>query len=163
MLVQQDNGVYPMALQHMQHMAAGAAAGIMEHVAMYPVDTIKTRMQALSHPGQRLHRSSVTDAIQAVVRREGIGGLYRGVGAVALGAGPAHALYFAVYEHAKDWLGGNAEGHHPVATATAGISATLVNEAVMTPVDVVKQRLQASMASSGVVGQTSVLFTKHSH
>lgn len=76
---------------------------------------------------------------------------------------PAHALYFAVYEHAKDWLGGNAEGHHPVATATAGISATLVNEAVMTPVDVVKQRLQASMASSGVVGQTSVLFTKHSH
>lgn len=54
MLVQQDNGVYPMALQHMQHMAAGAAAGIMEHVAMYPVDTIKTRMQALSHPGQRV-------------------------------------------------------------------------------------------------------------
>jgi len=37
-----------------QHMIAGAAAGITEHVAMYPVDTIKTRMQALSHPGQRV-------------------------------------------------------------------------------------------------------------
>jgi solute carrier family 25 iron transporter 28/37 len=35
-------------------MIAGAAAGITEHVAMYPVDTIKTRMQALSHPGQRV-------------------------------------------------------------------------------------------------------------
>lgn len=37
-----------------QHMCAGAVAGIAEHVAMYPVDTIKTRMQALGHPGQRV-------------------------------------------------------------------------------------------------------------
>lgn len=35
-------------------MLAGAIAGITEHTAMYPVDTIKTRMQALSHPGQRV-------------------------------------------------------------------------------------------------------------
>lgn len=38
----------------MQHMLAGAIAGISEHVAMYPMDTIKTRMQALGHPGQRV-------------------------------------------------------------------------------------------------------------
>ena len=37
-----------------QHMLAGAVAGISEHVAMYPMDTIKTRMQALGHPGQRV-------------------------------------------------------------------------------------------------------------
>lgn len=36
-----------------QHMVAGALAGIGEHVAMYPVDTVKTRMQALAHPGQQ--------------------------------------------------------------------------------------------------------------
>lgn len=35
-------------------MFAGACAGITEHVAMYPVDTIKTRMQALAHPGQQV-------------------------------------------------------------------------------------------------------------
>jgi len=35
-------------------MIAGSVAGIVEHTAMYPVDTIKTRMQALSHPGQRV-------------------------------------------------------------------------------------------------------------
>ena len=38
----------------LQHMLAGAIAGISEHVAMYPMDTIKTRMQALGHPGQRV-------------------------------------------------------------------------------------------------------------
>ena len=37
-----------------QHMLAGATAGIAEHVAMFPVDTVKTRMQALGHPGQRV-------------------------------------------------------------------------------------------------------------
>ena len=37
-----------------QHMLAGAVAGMAEHSAMYPVDTIKTRMQALGHPGQQV-------------------------------------------------------------------------------------------------------------
>lgn len=41
-----------------QHMIAGALAGIGEHVAMYPVDTVKTRMQALAHPGQQVGRST---------------------------------------------------------------------------------------------------------
>lgn len=39
-----------------QHMIAGSVAGVVEHTAMYPVDTVKTRMQALSHPGQRVSR-----------------------------------------------------------------------------------------------------------
>ena len=94
----------------MQHMLAGAVAGISEHVAMYPMDTIKTRMQALAHPGQRvsighhcacpqsfscyqsvcivqLHRSTIKHAIQAVIKREGIAGLYGGVGVTAWSAG----------------------------------------------------------------------------
>uniref|UniRef100_A0A383WGP3 Mitochondrial carrier protein n=1 Tax=Tetradesmus obliquus TaxID=3088 RepID=A0A383WGP3_TETOB len=125
------------------HMLAGAAAGITEHTAMYPVDTIKTRMQALSHPGQRLH-GSVVRALRAVVRREGVAGLYRGVGAVAWGAGPAHAMYFATYEQAKQLLGGNRAGYQWLPTAAAGAIATIVNDGFMTPVDVVKQRLQVA-------------------
>jgi len=35
-------------------MIAGASAGMGEHMVMYPVDTIKTRMQALAHPGQQV-------------------------------------------------------------------------------------------------------------
>ena len=79
-----------------------------------------------------------------MLRREGVAGLYRGVAAVAGGAGPAHALYFASYEAAKGLLGGNAAGHHPLAAAAAGAAATLVNDAAMTPVDAVKQRLQVA-------------------
>ena len=40
-------------------MLAGAIAGTLEHTLMFPVDTIKTRMQALSHPGQRVYTSTL--------------------------------------------------------------------------------------------------------
>ena len=43
-----------------QHMFAGALAGITEHIAMYPVDTIKTRMQALAHPGQQVRAARIS-------------------------------------------------------------------------------------------------------
>ncbi|KAL6745765.1 mitochondrial carrier domain-containing protein [Haematococcus lacustris] len=123
-------------------MIAGAVAGTVEHVAMYPVDTIKTRMQALSHPGQRLHNMSVWGAIHTAVRREGLAALYKGVGAVAGGAGPAHAVHFAVYEAVKQQLGGYRPGHNPLISGVAGAVATAFNDAIMTPADVIKQRLQ---------------------
>lgn len=62
---------------------------------------------------------------------------------------PAHALHFAVYEAAKGVYGGNAEGYQFVATAAAGATATTVNDLFMTPVDVVKQRLQVGGGGGG--------------
>lgn len=63
---------------------------------------------------------------------------------------PSHALYFASYEAAKQLYGGNQEGHHPLATAAAGATATFVNDGCMTPWDVVKQRMQ--VGGGGCVG-----------
>ena len=56
---------------------------------------------------------------------------------------PAHAVYFASYEATKKCLGGNRPGHHPLLFATAGSVATIISDGIMTPIDVVKQRLQA--------------------
>lgn len=50
---------------------------------------------AISHD---INYKNVGRAVQTVLGREGIRGLYRGVDAMALGAGPAHAFYFATYE-----------------------------------------------------------------
>ena len=131
-------------------MASGAVAGMAEHMLMYPVDTVKTRMQALGPTGQGLHAAGVFRAVRVILLREGVGGLFRGIGAMALGAGPAHAVYFTTYEVAKEGLGGNRGGHQPLATAGAGATATIVADAVMTPADVVKQRLQ--LANSPYTG-----------
>lgn len=145
---------------------------------MYPVDTLKTRMQALGQPGQNVRTNrweqtntdasqkngmnvNLTDrwqskldptnrqlqlpilrAFRSVLRMEGITGLYRGVPAVALSAGPAHAVYFATYELAKETLGGNNDAYAPGAIGLAGAIATIGSDAIFTPADVVKQRLQ---------------------
>jgi hypothetical protein len=73
-------------------------------------------------------QSSVIQALQAILRREGVRGLYRGLSAVVIGAGPSHAVYFATYEAAKEMLGGNEAGHHPMATAAAGQAAMRIQQ-----------------------------------
>ncbi|KAH9555003.1 hypothetical protein CY35_08G092200 [Sphagnum magellanicum] len=123
------------------YMLAGSVAGMVEHMAMFPVDTLKTRMQMLASAGGSRH-STVSRALVSIVKSEGAVGLYRGIGAMGLGAGPAHAVYFSVYEVCKQKLGGNEKGYHPLAHGAAGALATVASDAVFTPMDVVKQRLQ---------------------
>lgn len=124
-----------------QWMLAGSVAGMVEHMAMFPVDLVKTRMQMVQSSGGSAHRT-VYKAFFHIVKKEGPLGLYRGIGAMGLGAGPAHAVYFAAYESLKEHLGGNRSGYHPFAHALAGAGATIASDAVFTPMDVVKQRLQ---------------------
>lgn len=59
-----------------------------------------------------------------------------------MGAGPAHAVYFGVFETVKAKLGGSDKHHHPLVSAVAGATATISSDALMNPFDVVKQRMQ---------------------
>ena len=130
---------------------------------MFPLDTIKTRMQtattasgsgaataaraatatvggyaqgaaatvrqaAAPVAGTTVVGGAMRDVIASLMKTEGVAGLYRGIAAVGIGAGPAHAVYFATYEHAKDAFGGNKPGHHPLAHAAAGACATVVGK-----------------------------------
>lgn len=51
-------------------------------------------------------------------------------------------MYFSTYEAAKTAMAVRRSEHAPVQTAVAGALATVVNDALMTPGDVIKQRLQ---------------------
>ncbi|KAL0979444.1 hypothetical protein UPYG_G00185140 [Umbra pygmaea] len=125
------------------HMTAGAVAGILEHTVMYPVDSVKTRMQSLQ-PDPKAQYSNVYEALRRIVRTEGLLRPLRGLNITMLGAGPAHALYFACYEQVKCSLseviqnGGNSH----IANGLAGSVATVLHDAVMNPAEVVKQRMQ---------------------
>lgn len=57
-------------------------------------------MQSL-HPQPGARYRSVTGALRQIVRTEGAWRPIRGVNVLAVGAGPAHALYFACYEKIK--------------------------------------------------------------
>ncbi|GAB4860251.1 hypothetical protein Ancab_011731 [Ancistrocladus abbreviatus] len=129
-----------------QFMISGSIAGCVEHMAMFPVDTIKTRMQALgSCP---IKSVGVRSAFNSILKTDGAAGFYRGIAAMGLGAGPAHAVYFSVYEFCKKaFSGGNPNNH--LAHAVSGVCATVTSDAVFTPMDMVKQRLQLSGGSGG--------------
>lgn len=71
--------------------------------------------------------------------------LWRGAPTVAAGCVPSHAAFFSVYEYAKEATGANKPGHHPLAAASAGAAATMLHDLILTPVDVVKQRLQLGL------------------
>eukprot|EP00262_Sarcandra_glabra_P018973 TRINITY_DN6984_c0_g1_i1.p1 TRINITY_DN6984_c0_g1~~TRINITY_DN6984_c0_g1_i1.p1 ORF type:complete len:282 (+),score=5.65 TRINITY_DN6984_c0_g1_i1:210-1055(+) len=127
-------------LEFWQYMVAGSIAGLVEHTAMFPVDTLKTRMQARSS-GCAVRHVGLREALGSVLKHEGPLGLYRGIGAMGLGAGPAHAVYFSVYELSKKYLSAG-NPNSPIAHAVSGVFATIGSDAVFTPMDVVKQRLQ---------------------
>ncbi|GAM22370.1 hypothetical protein SAMD00019534_055450 [Acytostelium subglobosum LB1] len=85
-----------------------------------------------------------------IISKSGVTGLFRGVTAVAAGAAPAHAIHFAIYEYLRNKIcqGDNAH-HHPFKTGAAGAFATMVSEAVASPMDAVKQRMQLQATSYG--------------
>ncbi|KAK7030635.1 hypothetical protein R3P38DRAFT_3394049 [Favolaschia claudopus] len=123
------------------NMLAGALAGISEHAVMYPVDSIKTRMQVFSASPAGIY-TGVGQAFTRISSTEGMRALWRGVSSVVLGAGPAHAVHFGVLEAVKELAGGNRGGSQWVATSLAGASATIAADALMNPFDVIKQRMQ---------------------
>ncbi|KIJ55241.1 hypothetical protein M422DRAFT_219815 [Sphaerobolus stellatus SS14] len=129
------------------NMLAGALAGITEHAVMFPIDSIKTRMQVISTSPAAIY-SGIGNAFTRISSTEGMRALWRGVSSVIVGAGPAHAVHFGTYEAVKELAGGNkGEGSHFFATSLAGASSTIASDALMNPFDVIKQRMQ--MHNSG--------------
>ncbi|KAK9290009.1 hypothetical protein L1049_008172 [Liquidambar formosana] len=137
-------------LEFWQFMIAGSVAGSVEHMAMFPVDTLKTRMQAIgSCPAA--HSAGLRQSLRSILKLEGPSGLYRGIAAMGLGAGPAHAVYFSVYELCKEFFSAG-NPNNSAAHALSGVFATVASDAVITPMDMVKQRLQLESSPYKGVG-----------
>ncbi len=70
---------------------------------MYSPALIQTRMMAFA-PNPKAQYRNIFQAFSTIVSQEKPRALFRGIGIVATGAGPAHALYFACYEYCKQLL-----------------------------------------------------------
>ena len=123
-----------------QHAVAGSAAGLAEHSVMFPVDTVKTHLQV-----NAATRASLLEMIQA----QGVPRMWRGVQTMFAGCIPAHAAYFSIFEWLKPRFIDVASGYRidpemgTALGAGAAVSfATVAHDLFMTPMDVMKQRLQ---------------------
>lgn len=132
------------------HITAGGIAGACEALTCQPLDTIKVRMQ-LSRSGRTpgtKARGFIATGIN-IVQRETPLALYKGLGAVLSGIVPKMAIRFASFETYKEWLADKSTGKTSVGNIfIAGLGAG-TSEAVLvvTPMEVVKIRLQAQLHS----------------
>ncbi|CAK4030325.1 Succinate fumarate mitochondrial transporter [Lecanosticta acicola] len=127
------------------NLIAGGAAGMMEALVCHPLDTIKVRMQLSRRqrqPGMK-RRGFIKTGIE-IARKETPLGLYKGLGAVLTGIVPKMAIRFTSYEWYKQLLADKEGSIHGPQNFLAGLAAGVTEAvAVVTPMEVVKIRLQA--------------------
>ncbi|ETI28135.1 hypothetical protein G647_00584 [Cladophialophora carrionii CBS 160.54] len=131
------------------NLIAGGGAGMMEALVCHPLDTIKVRMQLSRRgraPGTKKRGFVMTG--RDIVKKETVFGLYKGLGAVLTGIVPKMAIRFTSYEWYKQLLADKDGKVSSQATFLAGLAAGVTEAvAVVTPMEVVKIRMQAQYHS----------------
>ena len=90
-------------------LVAGGVAGLTVDTLLFPLDTLKTRLQAQSGRG-----------LQGCFR---LRQLYSGLGPVLLGSVPCAALFFLFYDGSKEMLGGSGWTVHMVAASIGEVGS----------------------------------------
>ncbi|KAJ3298982.1 solute carrier family 25, member 26 [Rhizoclosmatium globosum] len=124
---------------------AGAAAGVTVDIALFPLDTIKTRLQ--SREGFRA--------------AGGFKGVYAGLSSAAIGSAPGAAAFFSTYEFLKRKLNasiGDKTGKrdtiiHMLSASGGEVMACLIR----VPTEVVKTRMQTGQYNSVSTAVSSIL------
>uniref|UniRef100_A0A914LEQ0 Uncharacterized protein n=1 Tax=Meloidogyne incognita TaxID=6306 RepID=A0A914LEQ0_MELIC len=108
---------------------AGAAAGLAVDLSLYPLDTIKTRMQ--SKVGFKASG--------------GFGNIYKGIPAVALGSAPGSALFFISYSSCKEFFNTKmAVKQTPLTDAVSASIGEIFACIARVPTEIIKQRAQTN-------------------
>lgn len=117
--------------KHLFPFQAGGVAGIAVDVTLFPIDTVKTRLQSE----------------RGFWRSGGFQGVYKGLGPAATGSAPTAALFFFTYETMKEVLNSRRDSSTPSAYIhmTAASVAEVVACLIRVPVEIAKQRKQSSI------------------
>ncbi|XP_027366561.1 S-adenosylmethionine carrier 1, chloroplastic/mitochondrial-like [Abrus precatorius] len=111
---------------------AGGVAGVVVETALYPIDTIKTRLQVARDGGKIVLK-----------------GLYSGLSGNIAGVLPASAIFIGVYEPTKQQLLKSLpENLSAVAHFAAGAIGGIASSLVRVPTEVIKQRMQIGQFGS---------------
>ncbi|GAQ79393.1 mitochondrial substrate carrier family protein [Klebsormidium nitens] len=120
---------------------SGGAAGVSVETALYPIDTIKTRLQVLSKGGSLSFK-----------------GLYSGLSGNLAGVLPASAIFVAIYEplkqHLLDRFPEQWSSAAQLLAAGAGATGASI---VRVPTEVIKQRMQTGQFTSAAGAVKQIL------
>nr|OQO18688.1 hypothetical protein B0A51_12238 [Rachicladosporium sp. CCFEE 5018] len=120
---------------------AGAFAAFTVDLLVYPLDTVKTRMQSPDY--KKLYISG--HGLDAKVSRSLFRGVYQGVGSTIIATLPSSGAFFTTYEGVKSGLSNHNPSNlipQPLIHSAASATAELVSCAILTPAEVIKQNAQ---------------------
>ncbi|EJD54278.1 mitochondrial carrier [Auricularia subglabra TFB-10046 SS5] len=137
------------ALRALKDIAFGSAAGMVSKVFEHPFDLAKVRLQAqvLDH---KARFNGPLDCLRYTYVNEGVRGLYRGLPAPIVGAMAENASLFFAYNEAQSLIrkfSGKPDGI-PLSLpqlALAGAAAGSVTSFFLTPIELVKCKMQVQM------------------
>ncbi|RCK65421.1 putative mitochondrial carrier protein PET8 [Candida viswanathii] len=124
---------------------SGACAGVSTDLAFFPIDTIKTRLQAKG----------------GFFANGGYKGIYRGLGSCVVASAPLASLFFVTYDTLKRDLVpyvSSPGGRHMIAASMGEIAACFVR----VPAEVIKQRAQAAHLGNSTSWSNLVHILKNS-
>jgi hypothetical protein len=96
----------PVDTSFVVNVLGSSTAGLISRFLCHPIDTIKSRKQS----GIKLYteaNASTASMLLSTLRNEGLSGIYRGFGAVAIGGTPGVCLYLTSYEVCRYLLVGH--------------------------------------------------------
>lgn len=146
---------------------AGAVAGLTVDISLFPLDTIKTRLQKKSTTTATAAKTKpappVTQSLQRTIRS-----IYAGLPSVLLGSAPGAATFFITYDSIKRCLlPADDEGSAPwqrrfFAHSLASSMGEVAACAVRVPTEVIKQRAQAGLfGGSSLAALKDILALRH--
>ncbi|XP_065668875.1 mitochondrial glutamate carrier 1 isoform X2 [Hydra vulgaris] len=132
-------------------MLAGGFAGFCQVVITTPMEFLKIQMQiAGGSSASSLHRISATQVATKMIKEKGIRGVYKGYGATLMRDVPFSCIYFPLFAYLNS-KGFASDGSRPplVHTLICGLFAGMVSAGTVTPLDVIKTRLQVLKRAEG--------------
>jgi len=142
-----------------QKLLVGAVAGVVGTSAIFPLDMVKTRLQAAGQAGATVKYNGVVDCIRQMYAKEGVRGFYRGLAPNLTGVTPEKAIKLAVNEKMRETLE-DADGNISVFNQVlAGGTAGFCQVVATNPMEIVKLRvqLQATLPAEQRMGTMEVV------
>ncbi|KAF8450601.1 mitochondrial carrier domain-containing protein [Boletus edulis BED1] len=86
-------------------LAFGSISGSVGAISVYPLNLVRTRLQASGSPGHPQRYTGAWDVVQKTYQRDGWRGFYRGLFPTLAKVVPSVSITYLVYEHSKRRLG----------------------------------------------------------
>lgn len=129
----------------LRKMFCGALSGVSTIIPVYPLDLARTRLSADTSS----RYNGMVHLMQSTIEKEGIAGMYKGLGISLCGIMPYLAISLSTYDTLKDMTQGDPFFSHPLGKVMLGSTAAILSQSLAYPIDTVRRHMQVS----GALGQ----------